>query len=204
MPSKTRSYRTWQAEQLTDPEVAASYLNAAMKDSPELFLKAIRNVAQAHQMTRVATQAGVKRETLYRSFSAAGNPTLETLLSVLSVFRIEPIFSPKGEARVSRRAEGTTSKSSDGGRLQKAKLRHRSISAAGQLQLPFPSGVEKVAGHPLANGVETATTKVFTEFNSCFWRTPAISPHDLVSDFLMFNPSVANSAENAGAISYGF
>ena len=34
-------------------------------------------------MSRVAKDAGVQRETLYRSFSEQGNPTFETLSSVL-------------------------------------------------------------------------------------------------------------------------
>jgi probable addiction module antidote protein len=66
-----------------EPEEASAYLNAALEDSPEAFLKALRNVAQARQMSKVAKEAGIQRETLYRSFSEQGNPTFETLSSVL-------------------------------------------------------------------------------------------------------------------------
>ena len=34
-------------------------------------------------MSRVAKDTGIQRETLYRSFSEQGNPTFETLSSVL-------------------------------------------------------------------------------------------------------------------------
>ncbi len=51
-----------------------------MEDSLPAFLKALKNVTQAHQMTK---DAGVQRETLYRSLSEQGNPTLQTLTSVL-------------------------------------------------------------------------------------------------------------------------
>jgi probable addiction module antidote protein len=40
-------------------------------------------------MTKVAQEAGVQRETLYRSLSENGNPTLETLSSVLHALGME-------------------------------------------------------------------------------------------------------------------
>lgn len=83
MSSKTRPYREILMEHLADPLEASAYLNAALESSPESFLKALRNVAQARQMSKVAKDAGVQRETLYRSFSEQGNPTFETLSSVL-------------------------------------------------------------------------------------------------------------------------
>jgi probable addiction module antidote protein len=96
MPSKTRSYRSWQEEKLADPSLSANYLNAAMKDSPEMFLKAVRNVAQARQVARVAKQAGVTRENLYRAFSEGGNPTFDTLLGVLGAMDLHFVVRPKG------------------------------------------------------------------------------------------------------------
>jgi probable addiction module antidote protein len=81
--SKTTSYRQSLLNALQDPVEASAYLNAALDDSPKAFLKALKNVAQARQMTRVAKDAGIQRETLYRSFSGQGNPTFETLSSVL-------------------------------------------------------------------------------------------------------------------------
>jgi len=80
---KTSSYRESLLEALTDPEEAAAYLNAGLEDSLPAFLKALKNVTQAHQMTKVAKDSGVQRETLYRSLSEQGNPTLQTLTSVL-------------------------------------------------------------------------------------------------------------------------
>lgn len=80
---KTRSYRESLLSALTDPAEASAYLNAALDDSPQAFLKALKNVAQARQMSRIAKEAGIQRETLYRSFSEQGNPTFETLSSVL-------------------------------------------------------------------------------------------------------------------------
>jgi probable addiction module antidote protein len=83
MANKTSSYRESLLAALADPTEASAYLNAAIEDSPESFLKALKNVAQARQMAKVAKDAGIQRETLYRSFSEQGNPTFETLSSVL-------------------------------------------------------------------------------------------------------------------------
>jgi probable addiction module antidote protein len=81
---KTSSYHDALIESLKDPEEAREYLNAALEDSPKAFLKALKNVAQANSMAHVAREAGIQRETLYRSLSETGNPTWETLLGVLT------------------------------------------------------------------------------------------------------------------------
>ena len=80
---KTRPYREVLMTNLADPSEAEGYLNAVLEEYPEGFLKALRNVAQARQMAKVAQDAGVQRESLYRMLSEDGNPTLETLTAVL-------------------------------------------------------------------------------------------------------------------------
>ena len=85
MPKRTRDYHAWLIDELKDPVVAANYLNEALSDSRQMFLKALRNVAEAGTITKVARKAGVRRESLYRSLSDHGNPRLDTLNSVLSV-----------------------------------------------------------------------------------------------------------------------
>jgi probable addiction module antidote protein len=81
---KTRPYREVLLANLTNPTEAEGYLNAVLEEYPEGFLKALRNVAQARQMSKVAQDAGIQRESLYRALSDDGNPTLETLTAVLS------------------------------------------------------------------------------------------------------------------------
>jgi probable addiction module antidote protein len=80
------------------PHIAASYLNAAKKESPEAFRKALKNVIQAHQVARVAKEAGIARENVYRAFSAEGNPTLDTLDSVLDVVGLTYLIAPRSES----------------------------------------------------------------------------------------------------------
>ena len=89
MPSKTGPYRDALLEALADRDEAAHYLNAAIEDSPEMFLKALRNIAQSRQMTKVARRAGVTRKSLYRATSLTGNPTLDTLRSVRSALGLK-------------------------------------------------------------------------------------------------------------------
>ena len=92
--NKTSSYRESLLKSLTDPAEAEAYLNAAIEDSPEAFLKALRNVAQANQMASIAKQSGVTRESLYRSLSEQGNPTFATLSSVLKALGLTLRIAP--------------------------------------------------------------------------------------------------------------
>jgi len=96
MPKRTRPYHDFILEQLTDPVFASEYLNEARKDSKKVFLKALRNVAEARRIAVVAAEAGVNRESLYRTLSGEGNPRLETYNSVLSALGIDYVFQPKG------------------------------------------------------------------------------------------------------------
>jgi probable addiction module antidote protein len=63
------------------------------------FLKALRNVAEAGRMTRVAKEAGVRRESLYRTLSGHGNPRLDTLNSVLNVLGLQIAIEVRPRAR---------------------------------------------------------------------------------------------------------
>lgn len=74
------------AELRADPSAAAAYIQAALEESeqePRVLLVALRHVAEAQGMQEVARRAGVNRESLYRSLSARGNPTVKTLAAVL-------------------------------------------------------------------------------------------------------------------------
>jgi probable addiction module antidote protein len=69
-----------------NPEFAAEYLRAALEDDnePGILLIALRRIAEARGgMAKVAKAAGIKRESLYRTLSARGNPRLSTLVAVI-------------------------------------------------------------------------------------------------------------------------
>jgi probable addiction module antidote protein len=75
----------WLMAQLADAEFAAEYLNAASEDDdPKTYLTAMRKVVEARGgMATVAEKASLSRETLYRTLSTRGNPTIKTLTAVL-------------------------------------------------------------------------------------------------------------------------
>jgi probable addiction module antidote protein len=67
-----------------NPHFAAEYLKAALEDhdEPRVLLIALRHLALAQGIARVAKAAGVERESLYRALSVHGNPRLSTLFAV--------------------------------------------------------------------------------------------------------------------------
>ncbi|HBP88774.1 MAG TPA: putative addiction module antidote protein [Nitrospiraceae bacterium] len=72
-------------ENLRDAGEAEEYLNAALEDiDPELFLLALRNVAEAQGgVAQLAEKAKLNRESLYKMLSKRGNPELKSLDSLL-------------------------------------------------------------------------------------------------------------------------
>jgi probable addiction module antidote protein len=68
-----------------NPEFAVEYLRAALEegDDPQILLIALRRIAESRGgVAKVAKEAGIERESLYRALSAKGNPRLSTLIAV--------------------------------------------------------------------------------------------------------------------------
>lgn len=89
MPKKTKLYRTRLLKRLKDKEEASHYVNAALRDSTEMFLEALKDVVQANQVAKVARDAKVTREHIYRSLSLEGNPTWDTLNAIFKVLGLQ-------------------------------------------------------------------------------------------------------------------
>jgi len=84
MSKVTARYEDGLKKDLAKPEEAAAYLNAALEDgSQEVFLLALRDVAEARGMSQLAREARLNRESMYRILSAEGNPQLSSLKSLL-------------------------------------------------------------------------------------------------------------------------
>jgi probable addiction module antidote protein len=66
------------------PDFAAEYLKSALEedDDPRVLLIALRHLALAQGIAKVAKAARIERESLYRALSACGNPRLSTLFAV--------------------------------------------------------------------------------------------------------------------------
>lgn len=92
MPVK--NYQDELLKQLKDPAEAAEYLNACLKDSERVFLSGLRNVVDAHGgVGPVSKITKLNRESLYRTLSKNGNPTLASLTTILESLGIKLQFS---------------------------------------------------------------------------------------------------------------
>jgi probable addiction module antidote protein len=81
-----------------DPDFAAEYLKAALEDEdePRVLLIALRHLAQAQGIAKVAKAAGIERESLYRALSEHGNPRLSTLVAVTKAIGLRLTVEPCG------------------------------------------------------------------------------------------------------------
>ena len=77
------------ASALVDNEEIAFFMADALETGDAAYIaKALGVVARAKGMSQVATETGLSREQLYRSFSAEGNPTLKSTLAVMKALGI--------------------------------------------------------------------------------------------------------------------
>jgi probable addiction module antidote protein len=78
----------------TEEDVIA-YLEAAFEDGdPALIVAALGDVARARGMSRVAGEAGLGRESLYKALSPTGNPEFATVLKVLNALGLQLHVQP--------------------------------------------------------------------------------------------------------------
>lgn len=72
------------AELLDSSEAIAAYVEAAFEDGdPAVIAHALGVVARARGMSQLAKDAGLSRDAMYKAFQPGGNPTLQTLTSVM-------------------------------------------------------------------------------------------------------------------------
>jgi probable addiction module antidote protein len=106
-------YDEWELEKLrSNRELGVEYLKVALEslthpDERAGGLLALRSIAEAYGgLGAVAAKAGISRESLYRSLSPKGNPTLKTLIAILKTLdlRLSITQAPKKKpARTSRK-----------------------------------------------------------------------------------------------------
>jgi probable addiction module antidote protein len=100
--------RLLEKELIEDRGYAVALLQLSMEslDNPEErggALLSIRAIAEAYGgLGAVAAQAGVSRESLYRSLSAKGNPTLKTLVAVLKTLGLRLSVAEKQQAETKK------------------------------------------------------------------------------------------------------
>ena len=93
MPHKTHPFDP--ADYLDTEEAVAVYMTEALDTTDPAFIAdALGVVARARGMTKVAREAGLSRESLYRALSPEGNPELSTVLRVIGVLGLRLSVRP--------------------------------------------------------------------------------------------------------------
>jgi probable addiction module antidote protein len=94
----TVNHDDWLKEKLKDSVFAAEYLTASMEDldtSQEVFLIALRQVAEVHGLANLAKRAQINRVTAYKVLNKNGNPEFKTVLKLLNGAGINMEFKAK-------------------------------------------------------------------------------------------------------------
>ena len=90
--AKTVTTRYDVAEHLRTPEEMAAYLEACIETAngdATFIAKALGDIARAQGMTRVARDAGLSRENLYKALSGERTPSFDTILKVTAALGIK-------------------------------------------------------------------------------------------------------------------
>ena len=83
------------AEYLKTPEMIAIYLTDAFESNDPAFISlAIGTAARAKGMTRVAGEAGLSRESLYKSLNGQAKPEFDTVQKVLAALGVKLVAAP--------------------------------------------------------------------------------------------------------------
>jgi len=84
------------ADYLESEEDMALYLSAILEDgSPEEIAAALGDIVRARGMSKVAADAGLSRESLYRGLSGERVPSADTLLRVIRALGLKLTVQPQ-------------------------------------------------------------------------------------------------------------
>ena len=83
------------SDYLDNEETIAEYLRAALEDpNPDVFLVAVRDVAKARGISTVAQDAGLGRESLYKTLKQGAQPRFETVRKLLNALGVKLDIAP--------------------------------------------------------------------------------------------------------------
>lgn len=91
MESKTIISAYDVADHLRTPEEMAAYLDASIAEAggdARFIARALGDIARAKGMSQVAKDAGLSRESLYRSLNGEHSPSFDTILKVTKALGI--------------------------------------------------------------------------------------------------------------------
>lgn len=86
----------WDAtEFLGDEELLLAYLEEAFETGDtKLIQKALGNIARARNITQIAKDSALSRETIYKALSAEGDPRFSTLMKVSKALGLKLQVAP--------------------------------------------------------------------------------------------------------------
>ncbi len=92
----TETYAPFDAAAYLDSEeTIAEFLAAAMEDpNPDVFLAALGAVARARGIAKVAADAGLGRESLYKAISPGAHPRYETIQKIMRALGVRLNVTP--------------------------------------------------------------------------------------------------------------
>ena len=79
----------------TEADIAAYLEACAAEEDPALMAHARGVVARARSVSRVARDAGMTREGVYKALSGEGNPSLATVMKVARALGYRLTFQPR-------------------------------------------------------------------------------------------------------------
>lgn len=83
------------ADYLNSAEAIAAYLDAYLEDSsPEELRQALDTVARSHGISDLAKRSGVTRAGIYKALGQDGNPSFDTIRSILAAMGLRLTVEP--------------------------------------------------------------------------------------------------------------
>ena len=83
------------SDYLDNEETIAEYLTAALENpDPDVFLIAVRDVAKARGIAKVAADAGLGRESLYKALKPGAQPRFDTVRRLLEALGVRLDVTP--------------------------------------------------------------------------------------------------------------
>jgi probable addiction module antidote protein len=83
------------ADYLNSAEAIAAYLDAYLEESaPEELRGALATVARSHGVSDLARRSGVTRAGIYKALGQNGNPSFETIRSILGAMGLRLTVEP--------------------------------------------------------------------------------------------------------------
>lgn len=78
------------AEYLDNKEVIAEYLSQILVDGDtDELLEALGNIAKARGMSQIASETGLGRESLYKTFQKGTKPKFDTIMKIMQSFGVK-------------------------------------------------------------------------------------------------------------------